>query len=118
VKAVGFCQALGATVLLAVGLSTGCSSTDPVEQKYLDAMHNPCQHPEVFDHPTTYCRFDWEGSGSAQVSEGRKVCAIEKDHPDAIYDAPFNYLHSRHPDYSRIQINTQLIAAEKTLCRG
>jgi hypothetical protein len=117
VKAVGFCRALGAIVLLALGLNTGRSSTDPVEQKYLDAMHNPCQHPEVFDHPT-YCSFSWEGNQNAQVSEGREICATEKDHPDAIYDAPFNYLHSRHPNYSRFQINTQLIAAEKTLCRG
>lgn len=103
--------------LLAIGLGSGCSSADSAEQKYLDAMHNPCQHPEVFDHPT-YCSFSWEGNQDAQVSEGREICATEKNHPDAIYDAPYNYLQSRHPEYSAIQINTQLIAAERTLCRG
>jgi hypothetical protein len=107
-------KAVEAALVVAVGFGSGCASADS-EQKYLDAMHNPCQHPEVFDHPT-YCSFSWEGNQNAQVSEGREICATEKDHPDAIYDAPFNYLQSRHPDYSRIQINTQLIAAERTLC--
>lgn len=108
-------MAIEAALLLVIVFSSACASADSAEQKYLDAVHNPCKHPEVFDHPT-YCNFSWEGDQNAQVSEGREICAIEKGHPDAIYDAPFNYLQSRHPDYSHIQINTELIAAERTLC--
>lgn len=91
------------------------------EQSYLDAMQNPCQHPEIFSNVAegdgSYCAFRWSGDASAQVSEGHKICEIEQSNPEAIYDAPYTYLQSRHPDYSRIQINTQMIAAEHLLCK-
>jgi len=93
-----------------------------VEDTYLDAMHNPCQHPEIFDNvrdgDRTYCEFIWSGDKKTQVAEGHEICAIEKSHPTDAYEMPYAYLQSRHPDYSRIQINTQMIAAERTLCRS
>jgi hypothetical protein len=95
----------------------GCGFSD-TEQKYLNAMHNPCQHAEIFSN-AQYCSFVWGGDEEAQVSEGHEICDIEKRVPPlAIYTAPSNYLQSHHPNYSRFQINTQLIAAENTLCKG
>lgn len=103
----------------------GCSAVhgfSQAESKYLDAVHNPCQHPEIFsnlrDGHGAYCDFPWSGSDQAQISEGHEICTIEKRNPETIYEAPYTYLQSRHPDYSRIQINTQMIAAEQTLCHG
>jgi hypothetical protein len=104
-------------VVTAMVILAGCSFSD-TEQKYLNAMHNPCQHSEIFSN-AQYCSFMWGGDEKAQVSEGYEICDIEnKVSPDAIYTAPYNYLQSHHPDYSREQINTQLIAAENTLCKG
>jgi hypothetical protein len=107
---------------MACGVPNALAFTN-TEQTYLSAMHNPCQHPEVFTNvrqgDTSYCDFVWSGDDKTQVSEGHEICATEKGFPPgAIYDQPYNYLQSRHPDYSRIQINTQLIAAEQTLCRS
>jgi hypothetical protein len=111
--------ALIAAVLAALILA-GCGSSD-MEQKYLSAMHNPCQHPEIFsnigDGQGAYCSFSWDGDEQAAVSEGHEICDVEKKVPADAYTASANYLQSRHPLYSRVQINTQLIAAENTLCK-
>jgi hypothetical protein len=107
--------------VLAALILAGCGSSD-TEQKYLSAMHNPCQHAEIFsnvgDGQGAYCSFSWDGDEQAAVSEGHEICDVEKKVPADAYTASANYLQSRHPLYSRVQINTQLIAAENTLCKG
>jgi hypothetical protein len=63
-----------------------------------------------------YCVFSW-GAGSSQlVAEGHRICALENNHPPSNYEIVRNYVASEHPNYSQVQINTQLIAAEKLLC--
>jgi hypothetical protein len=108
-----------AIAVIAISFSAGLGFSQ-TEQKYLDATHNPCQHPEIFSNvregQLTYCDFVWSGGDKTQVSEGHEICAIEKSHPTQAYEMPYAYLQSRHPDYSRTQINTQMIAAERTLC--
>lgn len=110
------------TVAITTSACSAVQGLSAAESKYLDAVHNPCQHPEIYsnvrDGQGSYCKFNWSGDDEAQVSEGHEVCAIEKRNPAAIYEAPYSYLQSQHPGYSRIQINTQMIAAEHTLCHG
>jgi hypothetical protein len=72
----------------------------------------------VGDGQGAYCGFSWDGDEQATVSEGQEICDVEKKVPADAYTASANYLQSRHPLYSRVQINTQLIAAENTLCKG
>jgi hypothetical protein len=112
---------IGALCLLFFG---GCSAfgLTSAEKKYLDALKYPCQHPEVFsnvaDGDRSYCAFTWDTGGSNLVAEGHRICALKADNPqgDAPYRVPYNHIMSAHPSYSRVQINTQLIAAEKLLC--
>jgi len=84
-------------------------------------MHHPCRHPEIFSDArgeNSYCEFVREGDEKAQVSEGHEICDIEKRvPPQEIYSAPSNFPKSRHPYYRVEQINTELIAAEHTLCK-
>lgn len=105
--------------LLAIGVSS-CSATTQAEQNYLDGMHNPCKHPEMYSNVRegqySTCGFIWAGDDKTQVAEGHEICNIEKTNPSGRYEAPYAYLQSRHPNYSQIQINTQMIAAEHTLC--
>lgn len=108
-------------VMTAMAILAGCGFTD-TEHKYLDALHHPCQHPEFFsnvnDKRTAYCDFVWSGNDKAQVAEGHEICDVEKKAPPGeVYDAPADLVKSRHPDYRAEQINTELIAAEQTLCR-
>jgi len=100
----------------AMVILTGCGFSD-TEQKYLNVMHSPCQYPDIVQD-TTVCDFVWDSDEKAQVSEGHEICDIEKRAPpEEIYDAPSNFLKSRHPYYRVEQINTELIAAEHTLCK-
>lgn len=103
-------------VLLITGLFALNTRTD-AEDLYLDAMHNPCQHPEIFSGSADYCSFVWQGDESAQIAEGHEICDIQASVPvDARLQASYDYLRPRHRYYTNIQINTQLIAAEHALC--
>lgn len=87
------------------------------EKKYLAAVKRPCQHPEIIDTSGDYCSFVWQGDDDDLVSEGHEICSIQASVPvEARYAASADYLQRRHPYYTRIQINTQMIAAENTLC--
>lgn len=106
--------------LLTMGMSS-CSGNTQAEQSYLDGMHNPCKHPEMYSNVRegqySSCGFTWADDDKTQVAEGHEICNIEKTNPpSARYEAPYAYLQTRHPNYSQIQINTQMIAAEHTLC--
>lgn len=87
------------------------------EKSYLAAVKNPCQHPEIIDTSGDNCSFVWQGDDDDLVSEGHEICSIQQSVPaTARYAASADYLQRRHPYYSTIQINTQMIAAEQTLC--
>lgn len=123
---VGFEHIKEGLLLATVGLSliatvVGCQSVGAFtssEQNYLDALNNPCQHPEVFDNPQSAgCSFTWKSSSSQLVKEGHRICDLEGNKPPGNdYGLVHDYVASQHPDYSRTQINTQLIAAERLLC--
>ena len=53
-----------AAIAVVIAESIWAASPTDAEQRYLNAMHDPCQHPEVFDNPT-YCSFVWEGDQDA-----------------------------------------------------
>lgn len=107
-------------ILLAAALAKCVAGTgfSPAEKSYLDALTNPCGHPEIFDDPQSAgCAFGWGSDSKVLVAEGKQICALENYRPPGDdYNKVHDYLATRHPSYSRTQINTQLIAAEKLLC--
>src|SRR6516225_9715116 len=55
----------GGTLLLTACGAPNAPAFTNTEQTYLSAVHNPCQHPEVFTNvrqgDTSYCEFVWAG---------------------------------------------------------
>ncbi len=112
---------LGLTALVVVVLVVSQrGGFSEAEQKYLDALRSPCSHPEIYSSVASgngnYCAFSWSASPRTLVDEGYRICALEEQNPLDKYRVPFDYISSQHPGYSQVQINTQLIAAEKLLC--
>lgn len=108
---------IGAALLGMWWLTRGASP----EKRYLDAVHNPCDHREVF--PTlNHCAFTWEGDDESLVVEGYQICTAEKSRSMATGDTKDEggtaYLRGLHPAYGPVQINTQIEASERFLCRG
>jgi hypothetical protein len=88
-----------------------------VPECHAQSVPTPRDFNNVGDGQGAYCSFSWDADEQAAVSEGHAICDVEIKVPADAYTAAANYLQSRHLPYSRVQINTQLIAAENTLCK-
>lgn len=103
-------------LVIAVAVGSFGSGFSDEEERYLEVVHDPCGTDVV--KGSGFCDLVWEGSDSDLVDEGNKVCDLELSTAPGLqrHQKASDYLSARHPYYSYVQVNTQIIAAEQVLC--
>ena len=102
-------------VILIVAVSVATSGFTDTERRYLEVLKDPCNTGVVKGDGA--CVLYWDGNDDDLVAEGHAVCGLVEDtSPGMRYARISEYLATRHPYYSSVQVNTQMIAAEQVLC--